>query len=225
MILEQIIKTTILESVMDQETTRLSRSIINDIVRLFYTDEPTSLRKKSLIYKSSFGFPVEILVSKQDIEKARVGNAAFHSNAATGKTSISVEVQVPKSRDKSALPSLVMALKQVLRHEIEHARQEERGMAYGEFGKRDWDKIPDEEVWNNPMGALNYYLRPSEVEAYTMQLYKKAKMAKLPFMEVLETWLGNLEKNFTFKSKKTVISSIRKAMMAYAKQRLPALKL
>lgn len=225
MLLEQVIKSFILESVMDQETTRLSRLIIQDIINIFYSDESSLIKKKTLTYKSSFGFPVNITVSKKDIERPRVGNAAYHSNEKTGQKSISVEVQTPKSKDKSTLSNLVMALKQVLRHEIEHARQDQRGMAYGQFGARDWDKVPDDEVWNNPMGALNYYLRPSEVEAYVMQLYKKAKMAKIPFVEVLETWLGNLEKNFTFKSKKMVVNTIRKAMLAYAKQRLPTIKL
>lgn len=210
---------------MDQETTRLSRLIVRDIVNLFYTDKPSSLKRKVLTYKSVWGFYVSALVSKQNISKARTGNAAYHPKSNNEDESITLEIQLPKFPEKSGLSDLVSTIKQTLRHEIEHAKQEQRGGTIaGSHGQRAYDKLADETVYTRSMGALNYFLRPSEVEAYTMQLYKLSKMKKQPFLISVEQWLEKLNKAFEFpdNAKKAVVSSIRRAIVTYAKTRLPA---
>jgi hypothetical protein len=217
-------KKIIVESIMDQETTRLSYLIIRDIVDYFFSNS-SKQKRKILTYESTMGFPVEVFVYEANTDRPQIVKALYYKDIYNDENGISLEIQIPKSKDKRTLSDFVIRLKQALRHEIEHARQDQRGIVYGAFSSRDWDVMTADEVFGNAMGALNYYLRPSEIEAYTMQLYKKAKMIKKPFLDVLDAWLESLEKRFKFESKKIVISYIKKAMLDYAKKRLPTLKL
>jgi len=64
---------------------------------------------------------------------------------------------------------IISQIYRVLRHEIEHVRQEKMNIDYGETLPKD-NRTYQEEI--------NYFLKDSEVEAYIVQLAKTEKLKK-----------------------------------------------
>jgi len=120
------------------------------------------------------------------------------------------------------------ALKNLLRHEIEHARQHTKD----DQGKYDKYSASGMGVYGDRRAAIEYFQSKEEKEAYVVGLYKKAKTEKKPFKEVFDDWIIEMRFHLLMNKKgeeempdsevKKAFDQIEKDYLEYAKQRFPA---
>ena len=119
----------------------------------------------------------------------------------------------PGTFAKKHLQKLVLVLKMTIRHELEHSRQEINDITYS-------DRF-------DAQGVLDYFLDPSEIEAWVVALYKRAKMLKQPFFEVMHkvlekqiyAWADSM--NMDYKEADDIIEKVKDEWSAYAYERFP----
>jgi len=120
-------------------------------------------------------------------------------------------------------------LKNILRHEIEHTRQTRKG----DQGKEQYDwKGMGLGGTGDRQSALEYFQSEEEKEAYVTGIYKKAKMTKKPFGDLLRSWLNEMSFSIMDMDKgrdevpdrevAKVFREIETDYLAYAKKRFPA---
>lgn len=146
---------------------------------------------------------------------------------------LSLNVGIPTDGSKikpDQLESFVFELKSVIRHELEHSRQRTRGFHTALGMKTDpWSQDADpSKVFTDTATALQYYTSPDETEAYVMQVYRTAKMKKIPFEQALKEYITGIMGQSIVKGMGVgqgikTLNAIKKSWLDYAKKRLPKL--
>lgn len=237
--LETLVGKLVLEGVMDEETTMIARQIMN-AVKTYYLQPKTFKERED----KSFYFKAPLLKTedkevgirlnlKIDPTKKLVTNqSAQFGYSKTGTSDIQVNVLIPAVRDASTVKSLekfYTDLKGLLRHELEHAQQKlirnnqtALGASEEPTKQRSKPLDPVKDVYGNPKGAIAYFTKPYEVEAYVVQLARLARQNKTNFMVELDKMMAKLRKNFDKfmpKESESVVEAIRAQWLQYAKTR------
>ena len=243
------------EGILEKETTEISRMIVNRVKKLanagtmhqspvnyhwievLHKDIPETLKDIALLHS------VMVKVIKVDQEKMGIphGRRVRGSNPvrisgqfAGGKyRELTIFLQVymdlvptPEDFIKS-ISEWLPELKNLLRHEIEHARQKTKS----DQGKYEKHKATGIGMSGTRKEAVEYFQTKEEKEAYVVGLYKKAKMMKKPFAEVFDDWLRTLrflvmmskkgEDEFPDSEVRKGFDQIERDYLEYAKERFP----
>jgi len=97
---------------------------------------------------------------------------------------IDLHLDLPQHYDFNFINS---EIKSAVRHELEHAMQPE------ELLNDLASKVTAEDgyVWHDLDNAREYYTSEAETKAHVVGLYKRAKMQKMPFINILEDFLND----------------------------------
>lgn len=183
--------TTLTEGVMDDLTTKLSREIVNWL-------KSHKEKETTPTFKSQVG-DLFIRVEFERAPGALRTSGGFFSVA---YNEISIKILLPEVLKLEELSKLIPELKNLLRHELEHYRQTQRGSKinktlgthYTAPNTNSGDRYTFGDIYKNVADARAYFLQPIEVEAIVMGLYKQAKTSKVPLMELIASFttkIGN----------------------------------
>lgn len=227
LIKEEIISQIVLqEGTMDWLTTKISRQIINYIkLHLNKLEIPTLKLKVGDV-------DVNILFqSNSNIDLPKVKAANFN-RINKNLLVLNVFIEFPESSGISLvmLNEFIPELKEILRHELEHYKQDIRSKGDKENPQMHYYSPnaypPNQEPSNSPIENLKqYYLSADEIEAHVMGAYKAAKTRKIPLGKALANrlqWIYNGPlKHLDPKDSLQIVKEIQKAWIEYAQQRLP----
>lgn len=236
---------------MDAETTQISRMVVDAIKQQYFTNSGVKPKKKTWKFQvqvSGLDKPLSIVVNvlpspKLETIKTMHGEyqvARYRTEPVPGTKApllpsdqLSLNIGIPADGSKinpNQLEPFVFELKSLIRHELEHARQKTRGFQTTSGAKTDpWNQDADpSKVFTDPTVALQYYASPEEIEAYVMQVYRTAKMKKIPFEQALKDYVTGVMGQSIIKGMGVgqgikTLNTIKKAWMAYAQKRLPGL--
>lgn len=213
---------------MDNLTTQLSRVIVNHLKR-----------NKDANPIPSFKGQVNDLLLRAEFERRpgvlrHVGgeyNYAYRE--------LLVRIAVPEKFNERELSIFIPTLKNVLRHELEHYRQDQRsryeepraGTHYADPTQAsNTGHQPGINPFSSVEAARTYFLSPHETEAFVMGLYKQAKTSKESLRDLISkktTEIGGslyqtsgIPRQEAFK----VAREISQAWNAYAEKRIPSAK-
>jgi hypothetical protein len=187
--LKYLVETLIIEGILEQETTEISRSIVNKLKKNI---------NKSKGLKRNFGFTVaapdsidvkrvEVFVTKNERIRAPLIQGTFvlyHKNLE--KNVIRIMIDAPSSWAdidvfNKSLSNVVAQLKNILRHELEHSQQPREDI----FRVNEYDLKNVEDV-------VKYFLDPAEVSSHVSGMYKEAKLSKRDLSDVFSDYQQNV---------------------------------
>ena len=239
-----------LEGVMDNETTKISRMVVDSLKAELFSGV-TNQGSKTWTYQisiSGLDKPLNVVVQvvpspKLESIKMQHGEyqvARYKTQPKPGRKTpalpsdqLVLNIGVPMDGSKlnpTQLEPFVLELKSVIRHELEHSRQKARGFQTASGVKTDpWSQSADpSKVFTDQPTALQYYTSPDEIEAYVMQVYRTAKMKKIPFEQAMKEYITGVMGQHMVKGMGVAqgigtLNKIKKAWIAYARKRLPGL--
>lgn len=238
--IQELIQSVITEGVMDHETTQISRQVVELVKTYLGVKRPKS---KTTKFTSDDLQIKAVMTVDEKFQKIVMLHGEYQANRYkpgidTSKLpplppdQIELNIGIPKDSTKiqsADLEPFVLALKGVLRHELEHAQQRKRGLQTTTGSAVDpWSSPDTSKVFLDPSATIAYYTSPDEVEAYVMQIYRMAKMKKITFAESLKQYIAGfigpkVLKNMPVAQGIRVLNVIKKSWVEYAKKRLPAL--
>ena len=89
---------------------------------------------------------------------------------------IEISITINPNLDRKILEELHFELNEIIRHELEHIIQFERG-----------DDIPKKE----PRQPIKYYTQPHELQAQIAGFKRRAQKEKKPLEDVIRSWFAN----------------------------------
>jgi len=133
---------------------------------------------------------------------------------------MNVNIVIPRNYDNSVLSELIPDLKDSIRHELEHSIQSTEMLTVVV------DELSDGEIWKSLGTAKNYYTSEAETKAHVAGLYKKAKILREPFGEVLdrflaEVWQTGMYHRYPEEKLDNLVLHIRELYRHYAASRYP----
>jgi hypothetical protein len=226
--LEALIREAIYEGVMDNLTTQFSRVIVNHIKRFGHegTDIP--------VFKGQVNdLLVQAFFQHYD---GPLRHAGGHYDSLA--RSFTAKILVPYDFSDKDLSDFVPKFKNLVRHELEHYRQDQRS-GYDEPANGVHHILPglstkDKPVGRNPFAtidsAANYLLRPREVEAWVMGMYKQAKTQLIPLIAVMRRQADELAEkmpnaNISENDARAFVEDLLEVWKDYAAKRLPGAKI
>lgn len=238
--LKHLIETLVREGVMDNLTTQISRQVVNYLKANGDAQGKSSIRSLPMTIGD-----LQVLVTFHPVLQGhplRAGQAKLTAPFDNDKyAELSVAVQVPQPLDSSEYNEFIPQLKNLLRHELEHDRQNQRkvdktgqkdGTHYVPFGAstKAYPNLGGHSAglpgMDDPELVRSYYLHPQEIEAYVMGAYKEAKTRKIPLTQVLtqeltKVWQMLVNRGMDRPTIKSIIGDIHDAWEGYALSRLP----
>lgn len=176
--LKSFIVEALLEGVMDAETTQISRQIVNWI-------KTNPKKRLDFIFNNKFNIVVN---PYQHSTKLAIINGLFDSTIGR----MEINILIPSELNKQKLSEFIPRLKEIIRHELEHAQQNERlkknakQIFYSIERDAGYSSSYDRDTFSSINSARNYFLGPKETEAFVAGLYKQAKMTKEPLIVLID---------------------------------------
>ena len=248
-------RATLHEGILEKETTEISRMILDKIKKLaqagtmhqspvnYHWIEIGDREMPEKMKETAKVHTVMVKIMKVDQEKQNIpfgrrvrGNPVRISGQFAGglyrELTIFMRVYmdlVPTPEDFiKSTNQWLPELKNLLRHEIEHARQKTKS----DQGKYEKHKATGIGMSGTRKEAVEYFQTKEEKEAYVVGLYKKAKTEKKPFAEVFDDWLRTMrfhvmmkkqgEEEFPDSEVRKGFDQIERDYLEYAKKRFPA---
>ena len=234
------------EGKLDRESTDISREIILSFKELVSTGE---LHNSGMPFHWIEPQIPETLTDVADVKSIMVKVLVKNTAEATeDQEAVSVpqahfaerkkELLIFISADKGVAntPEAMIAttsewlpdLKNLIRHELEHARQtvkKSTGTDSGEYKGSHFGQS-----LRTRQSAIQYFSSPEEMEAYVSGMYKKAKTKKVPFRDIFDTWFSGIQKiimdledtEVTDEDAQTAFADLKREYLAYANKRFPA---
>lgn len=225
-LIRETIRETIREGVMDNLTTQLSRVIVNHIKNVGHETLMPDFKGQvnDLL--------VQALFRHYNGPLRHVGG---HYDPLARK--LFLKIVVPYNFTDKDLSDFIPKFKNLVRHELEHYRQDQRS-GYEEPARGVHHTLPtlplqDHPIGNNPFATLDtasaYLLRPREVEAWVMGMYKQAKTQKIPLQTVMQQQSDELAQGvpnakISQKQARQFADGILAVWTDYAAKRLPGVK-
>lgn len=156
----------------------LVRRMVRDIIKLVKKENSGDFRLPEDLYHNQYFYEFHKLNSELQVDVFIVSDntvIGFDVDAELFREEELIEVTIivnPKNI-KTNLQSLVGELNELLRHELEHVRQYEKGYSF-----------PSEE----PVDPEKYYLQPHEIEAQRAGFKRRAKKEKLSYEKLVRDW-------------------------------------
>ena len=249
-------RATLHEGILEKETTEISRMIVDRVKKLakagtmhqspvnYHWVEVTEKEIPEKMKETAKLHAVMVKIDKIDQEKqgipfgrrVRGSNPVRISGQFAGgmyrELTIFMRVYmdlVPTPEDFiKSTSQWLPELKNLLRHELEHARQKTKS----DQGKYEKHKATGLGMSGTRQQAVEYFQTKEEKEAYVVGLYKKAKTEKKPFAEVFDDWLRSMrfhvmmkkqgEEEFPDSEVRKGFDQIERDYLEYAKKRFPA---
>ena len=165
-LLREYINTVIVEAKFDMETTEISRAIVDQF-------------KSNLESMGERDFTFSVSVPSAPIGQVEM-SVSFDEYTTTYRLAgeyddgiMRVQLDLPTSKNGSGVKTIsswLGELKGTIRHELEHALQDTRG-ELDDWRGYDFENVDD---------FIDYYYDPVEVEAFAVEIYKRAKTEKMP---------------------------------------------
>lgn len=246
--IESVVKSAFLaEGVMDKETTEISRMVVSAIKDQYFTglkpkkkawkfqwqvdNKPLSVAVNAFLYPNLNG--IKMMGGEYQVARYKTQPTTKTKHPALPPDQLSLNIGLPADGSKiqtNQLESFVFELKSVIRHELEHGRQKARGFKTASGSSTDpWSQDAEpSKVFTDPATALAYYSSPDEVEAYVMQIYRTAKMKKIPFEQAMKEYITGTMGQQMLKGMGVgqgikTLNTIKKSWLDYAYKRLPSL--
>ena len=249
-------RATLHEGILEKETTEISRMIVDRIKKLaqagtmhqspvnYHWIEVSDREMPEKMKETAKVHAVMVKIVKVDQEKEGIP----HGRRVRGSNPVRISGQfagglyreltifmrvymdlVPTPEDFiKSTNEWLPELKNLLRHEIEHARQKTKS----DQGRYEKHKATGIGMSGTRKEAVEYFQTKEEKEAYVVGLYKKAKMTKKPFGELLDDWVRTMrfhvsmsprgEDEFPDSEVRKGFEQIHRDYLEYAKERFPA---
>lgn len=184
----------LLEDIYD----RITNKLVHDIVSFVKFQKVGDFSLPEDISEGSYyqfeGFPVEFdvelyLRQSDEIETVDV-DADYYSDSET----IVVKILLNPNKDNQVLQELVYELNEIIRHELEHVRQ----------------NYEEEIVPIKTKSSEKYYTQPHELEALRKGFLKRAKKERRGFESTVRIWFEKNQHKYKMKpsQKERVIQKI-----------------
>ena len=165
--------------ITEQKMNLETRQIVRDIIVVFKKEKegnfelPSDLNKGEEFYnfstiKNPFNIELDLIVD------AGVPDYDVDADYYRDEDIIVITIITNPEMNSSSLYELVGELNEIVRHELEHVKQFERGYDF-----------PKE-----PRGRLNYYLQPHEIEAQKAGFRRRAKLENKDLESVIRGWFS-----------------------------------
>jgi|LauGreDrversion4_2_1035121.scaffolds.fasta_scaffold03666_9 hypothetical protein len=165
--------------ITEQKMNLETRQIVRDIIVVFKKEKegnfelPSDLNKGEEFYnfstiKNPFNIELDLIVD------AGVPDYDVDADYYRDEDVIVITIITNPEMNSSSLYELVGELNEIVRHELEHVKQFERGYDF-----------PKE-----PRGRLNYYLQPHEIEAQKAGFRRRAKLENKDLESVIRGWFS-----------------------------------
>jgi len=163
--------------ITEQKMNLETRQIVRDIIGVFKKEKegnfelPSDLNKGEEFYnfstiKNPFNIELDLIVDDG------VSDYDVDADYYRDEDVIVITIITNPEMNSSSLYELVGELNEIVRHELEHVKQFERGYDF-----------PKE-----PRGRLNYYLQPHEIEAQKAGFRRRAKLENKDLESVIRGW-------------------------------------
>lgn len=223
-------QTILNEGKLEWETTQLSRVIvqilkqviddINDEVPIKFSLEANNFLDKPVEWLSDVDvYAIAQIMGDDPTIPPVVVNAGYsRSELEPEHSDIEVYIYFPPEPNLKHLAEVIPKLKEVLRHELEHAVQSTETI-------RQIGGVPD---FSSVDDVREKYLSDGEVAAWVSGLYKSAKTSRIPFSEYvnwqIEGFRERLKAEIDLEKHPEVdklLKDLRIKWLAYAKERYP----
>jgi hypothetical protein len=165
--------------ITEQKMNLETRQIVRDIIVVFKKEKegnfelPSDLNKGEEFYnfstiKNPFNIELDLIVDNG------VSDYDVDADYYRDEDVIVITIITNPEMNSSSLYELVGELNEIVRHELEHVKQFERGYDF-----------PKE-----PRGRLNYYLQPHEIEAQKAGFRRRAKLENKDLESVIRGWFS-----------------------------------
>ena len=165
--------------ITEQKMNLETRQIVRDIIVVFKKEKegnfelPSDLNKGEEFYnfstiKNPFNIELDLIVD------AGVPDYDVDADYYRDEDVIVITIITNPEMNSSSLYELVGELNEIVRHELEHVKQFERGYDF-----------PKE-----PRGRLNYYLQPHEIDAQKAGFRRRAKLENKDLESVIRGWFS-----------------------------------
>jgi hypothetical protein len=189
---------TLTEAIKPRSTVR---TIVNDIIKIFkekgvgYFELPEDLNGE-MTYTFG-GMDSELTVEVNIIKTNEVDGLDVDGGYYKDEDTLEIEIMYNPTYGTEIMYDLVGKLNEVVRHELQHVIQYERG-----------DKLPNDE----PSTPEKYYTQKHEIEAQIKGLKRLSKLKREPFKKTVIDWFENNrhKHNLDKKSLEKVINIILK---------------
>lgn len=216
--LKKFITEALKEGVMEAETTQISRQIINWL-------KTNSSKQLEFLFNNKYRVIVTPYPHKT---KLAVINGLYNRNFKT----IEINIYLPQEFSKQQLSAFIFRLKEIIRHELEHARQSERSAKelepthYSVERDAKYKSNYDSDTFRFLSTARDYFLGSRETEAFVAGLYKRAKMTKEPLVSLIDDRIQEIKEilkhNLMDKWEIDLLArEIRNSWIEYAMARYP----
>ena len=185
----------IMEGKYDSIVKQLVKDVLNTVK---YQKEGEFVLPEDVSGGMSYSFPqieteftIELNLSvSDDIETVDVDGAYYPDDDVIG-----IEIITNPNLDREVLEELYYELNELIRHELEHIIQNERG-----------DDIPKKE----PKQPIKYYSQPHELQAQIAGFKRRAKKERKPLEDVIRNWFtrNKLKHRLSPKNVEIVINRI-----------------
>ncbi len=101
-----------------------------------------------------------------------------------GSNLLGVNIKIGNPDRNAVMNELIVNLKNTIRHELEHLRQEISGNEYPPHVN-----LGQNQNYKDVQKYLQYLTHPAEIDANVAGIVKRAKMRQVPFMQALDQWL------------------------------------
>lgn len=231
-VLEHLIRKAVIagikEGVMDNLTTQVSRVLVNYLKKFKNVENipPFKGQVNDLLLLANF---------KRYNGPLRQAGGGY--NDAIRR--LQVNIAVPFEFNDRQLSDFIPTLKNTIRHELEHYRQDQRSGYEGPSqglhatepslaGHPGYD--PGSDPYADTDAAYSYFFSPHEVEAWVMGMYKQAKTQKIPLLQVMLDKKGELFRDLQRKGQisreeaEDFTENLLAAWVDYAEKRIQGFK-
>ena len=236
------------EGALEKETTEISRDIVQRFKKLvsagtihqspqpFHWIEPAVPESLEGFANITYVQVKIIVLDQSDTPHAKKQRKAVRINGQYASNKQELTLFMYLSLDAAPTPEDLIKsinewlpeLKELLRHEIEHARQKTKATQ----GKGEYTATGGGSLDGNRQEAIEYFQKKEEKEAYVAGLYKRAKTTKKPFKELFDDWISGMRfkvlmidkgaEEFPDSEVQKAFQGIERDYIEYAKRRFPA---
>ena len=165
--------------ITEQKMNLETRQIVRDIIVVFKKEKEGNFELTSDLNKGEEFYNFSTIKNPFNIEldlivDAGVPDYDVDADYYRDEDVIVITIITNPEMNSSSLYELVGELNEIVRHELEHVKQFERGYDF-----------PKE-----PRGRLNYYLQPHEIEAQKAGFRRRAKLENKDLESVIRGWFS-----------------------------------
>ena len=239
-VLRQFIVESLVEGKLENETTVISRQLVqrirNNIERHGGMKRGFTIEiKKTPVHLNLVWMKAKVAIDTSINRPHITGEYIYDDFDGTKYGAVTLKIDVPPSwKDIAAAKQqyslLVKGIKNVLRHELEHNRAMRMQTTRKTRRKRKATSAKDAPFYDMP-SLRRYMMYPDEIEAYVAGMYKEAKMMKRPLKDVFDDKMRQVVKAaLAFKADKEkeilpLVHDLFSAWREYAKKRFPKAKI